>query len=147
MIQIDDPFPGSPASFLNSFPAGCITKYSPLFHQGFFYLSEFKKGDHAEQIQFLRQAMSHPHPAFPSQSPSPGKGIIHNVNRRDSIQLHAPGRQGNKASAPRTHPFTFTANSLKTEKTGLLLSISEILQPSIPSSSTIFIYIKKQIKK
>ena len=76
MIQIDDPFPGSPASFLNSFPAGCITKYSPLFHQGFFYLSEFKKGDHAEQIQFLRQAMSHPHPAFPSQSPSPGKGII-----------------------------------------------------------------------
>lgn len=43
MIQIDDPFPGSPASFLNSFPAGCITKYSPLFHQGFFYLSEFKK--------------------------------------------------------------------------------------------------------
>ena len=78
---------------------------------------------------------------------SPGKGIIHNVNRRDSIQLHAPGRQGNKASAPRTHPFTFTANSLKTEKTGLLLSISEILQPSIPSSSTIFIYIKTQIMK
>lgn len=45
------------------FPSVGIQQALPGSKNGPFHLSEFKKEDHAEQIQLLRQAMDHAHPS------------------------------------------------------------------------------------